>query len=91
MTSSRPTAWHGALRAELPAGVACLHLPTQSSRSPVWYSLKPVTSTAAITLGEAVTPEARADALRRDQQRKAEEKRTADFLQDSVQNCEFSV
>ncbi|MGG7574088.1 hypothetical protein [Streptomyces sirii] len=69
--------WHGALRTELPAGVARLHLPTWSSRSPVRYSLPPVTGTAAITLGEAVTPEAREDALYRDQQRMAEEKRAA--------------
>ena len=68
--------WHGALRAELPAGVARLHLPTRSSRSPARYSLTPVTS-AAIALGEAVTPEARADALHRDQQRIAEEKHAA--------------
>ncbi|MFE7329251.1 hypothetical protein ACFU8W_30550 [Streptomyces sp. NPDC057565] len=56
-----PALWirrHGALRAELPAGVARLYLPTQPSRSPVRYSLKPVTSTAAITLGETVIPEA---------------------------------
>jgi hypothetical protein len=69
--------WHGALRAELPAGVARLHLPTQSSRSPVRYALTPVTGTAAITLGQAVTPEARADAQHRDQQRKAKEKHAA--------------
>lgn len=68
--------WHGALRAELPAGVARLHLPTRSSRSPVRYSLTPVTSAAAIALGEAVTPEARADALHRDQQRIADEKQS---------------
>lgn len=48
--------WHGALRAELPAGVARLHLPTRSSRSPVRYLLTQVTGTAAISLGEAVTP-----------------------------------
>ncbi|MFD5067602.1 hypothetical protein ACFWNC_06595 [Streptomyces sp. NPDC058369] len=69
--------WHGALRAELPAGVARLHLPTRSSRAPLRYSLAPVTGTEAITLGPAVTPEDRADALRRDQQRIADEKRDA--------------
>ncbi|MFI1652740.1 hypothetical protein ACH4XT_38225 [Streptomyces avidinii] len=69
--------WHGALRAELPDGVARLYLPTRSSRSPVRYSLAPVTGTAAITAGEAVTREARADALQRDQQRMAAEKRVA--------------
>ncbi len=69
--------WHGEPRTELPAGVARLHLPTQSSRTPVRYSLAPVTSTAAITIGEPVTPEARKDALHRDRQRKAAEKRGA--------------
>ncbi|MDQ8707575.1 hypothetical protein RCO28_34655 [Streptomyces sp. LHD-70] len=69
--------WHGALRAEVPAGVARLHLPTRSSTSPVRYSRAPVTDTASITLGADVTPEARAEALNRDQQRKAEEKRAA--------------
>ncbi|GHH88860.1 hypothetical protein GCM10018793_70110 [Streptomyces sulfonofaciens] len=69
--------WHGALRVELPAGVTRLHLPTQSSRSPVRYSLTPVTGSEAITSGEAVTPEARADARRRDQQRMAGEKQAA--------------
>ena len=74
--------WHGALRAELPPGVARLHLPTRSSRSPVRYSLAPVTDAATITLGETVTPEARADALRRDQQRKAQEEHAASLPQD---------
>lgn len=69
--------WHGALRAELPAGVARLHLPTRSSRSPIRYSLHPVTNAATITASGAVTPEARADALHRDQQRMAAEKRAA--------------
>lgn len=69
--------WHGALRAELPAGVARLHLPARSSRSPVRYSLTPVTPAAAIDCGLAVTPEARADALHRDRQRKAAEERAA--------------
>ncbi|MFI0742741.1 hypothetical protein ACH4PU_32365 [Streptomyces sp. NPDC021100] len=69
--------WHGALRAELPAGVARLHLPTRSSRSPLRYSLASVTGTEAITVGPAVTPEARADAQRRDQERLANEKRAA--------------
>jgi hypothetical protein len=69
--------WYGTPRAELPAGVARLHLPSRSSRSPVRYSLTPVTDTAAITLGEAVTLEARADALCRDQQRVVAEKRAA--------------
>jgi hypothetical protein len=67
--------WHGALRAELPGGVARLHLPTRSSRAPLRYSLNPITSLAAIALGEAITPEARAEALHRDQQRVAAEKR----------------
>ncbi|WP_329529626.1 hypothetical protein [Streptomyces sp. NBC_01462] len=74
--------WHGAMRARLPAGVARLHLPTQSSRSPLRYSLTPVTGATAITLGETVTPEARADALHRDQQRIADEKRAAARPQD---------
>ncbi|MCX4673536.1 hypothetical protein OG453_44055 [Streptomyces sp. NBC_01381] len=74
--------WHGARRAELPAGVARLHLPTGSSRSPIRYSLAPVTRAAAITLGEAVTPEARLGALRRDQQRIAEEERAAALPRD---------
>lgn len=65
--------WHGALRAELPAGVARLHLPSRSSRSPVRYTLAPVTDTAAIALGRPVTREDRADALHRDQRRKKEE------------------
>ncbi|MEU5108433.1 hypothetical protein AB0H07_40295 [Streptomyces sp. NPDC021354] len=69
--------WHGALRAELPAGVARLHLPTRSSKSPLRYSLAPVNGAEAITLGPAVTPEARADAQRRDQQRIADEKHAA--------------
>lgn len=69
--------WHGALRAELPAGVARLHLPTRSSKSPLRYSLASVAGTEAITLGPPATPEARADALRRDQQRIADEKRAA--------------
>lgn len=69
--------WHGALRAKLPAGVARLHLPTQSCSSPVRYSLAPVADTAAITMGKGVTPEARADALLREQRRMAEEKRAA--------------
>ena len=75
--------WYGTLRAEPPAGVARLHLPTRSSRSPVRYSLAPVTGTAAITLGEAVTPEARADALHRDQQRMAAEKHAATIPRDT--------
>lgn len=74
--------WHGALRAELPAGVARLHLPTRSSRSPLRYSLTPITNMAAITLGEAITPEARADALHRDRQRMAAEKRAAAIPRD---------
>ncbi|MCX4666495.1 hypothetical protein OG453_07405 [Streptomyces sp. NBC_01381] len=69
--------WHGTLRTDLPAGVARLHLPTRSSRSPVRYSLAPVTTAAGITLGEAVTAEAREDALHRDQQRIAAEKHVA--------------
>ncbi|MFI8880242.1 hypothetical protein [Streptomyces sp. NPDC055243] len=69
--------WHGALRAELPAGVARLHLPTRSSKSPLRYSLATVTGTEAITTGRAVSPEARVDAQRRDQQRIADEQRAA--------------
>ncbi|GAA2679737.1 hypothetical protein [Streptomyces lunalinharesii] len=69
--------WHGALRAELPAGVARLHLPTRSSKSPLRYSLAPVAGTETITLGPTVTPEARVEALHRDQQRIADEKRAA--------------
>ncbi|MFF4583866.1 hypothetical protein ACFY15_36845 [Streptomyces sp. NPDC001373] len=66
--------WHGALRAELPAGVARLHLPARSTRSPIRYSLAPVTENAAITHGEAVSREAREDALKRDRRRISEEK-----------------
>lgn len=69
--------WHGQLRAELPPGVARLHLPTRSRRAPFRYSLDPVTGTEAITVGAAVTPEARVDALRRDQQRITDEERAA--------------
>ncbi|MFJ9714004.1 hypothetical protein [Streptomyces sp. NPDC101234] len=74
--------WHGALRAHVPAGVARLHLPTRSSRSPVRYSLAPLAATASITLGGAVTPEARLDALHRDRQRMAAEKQAADLPAD---------
>ncbi|WP_328842920.1 hypothetical protein [Streptomyces sp. NBC_00258] len=74
--------WHGALRVELPAGVTRLHLPTRSSHSPVRYSLAPVARTAAITLGEAVTPKERTGALRRDQQRIEEEERAAALPRD---------
>lgn len=69
--------WHGAVRAELPAGVARLRLPTRATRSPIRSPLKGVDDTAAITCGEAVSPEAREDALVRDRQRIAEERRTA--------------
>ncbi len=69
--------WHGAVRAELPAGVARLHLPSRSSRSPVRYTLAPVTDTAAISLGRRVTAEAHADALHRDRERRREEERVA--------------
>ncbi|MGW7459941.1 hypothetical protein [Streptomyces sp. NPDC054797] len=31
--------WHGALRAELPAGVARLQLPVRAARSPIRYAL----------------------------------------------------
>ncbi|MBT1105723.1 hypothetical protein [Streptomyces sp. Tu10] len=79
--------WHGALRAELPAGVARLHLPTRSSRSPLRYSLAPVTGTEAFTLGPAVTCEARADARRRDQQRIADEKRAARLPGPGLTRC----
>ncbi|MQT05110.1 hypothetical protein FF041_34735 [Streptomyces jumonjinensis] len=67
--------WHGALRAEVPAGVARLHLPTRSTRSPLRYTLAPVTGAAAVTFGGPVPPEAQEDARRRDQQRMTEEKR----------------
>ncbi|WP_371591690.1 hypothetical protein [Streptomyces virginiae] len=67
--------WHGALRAELPAGVARLHLPARSTRSPIRYSLAPVADTAVITHGEALSLEAREDAVNRDRRRIADEKR----------------
>ncbi|MBT2470551.1 hypothetical protein J7E97_22435 [Streptomyces sp. ISL-66] len=66
--------WHGALRAELPVGVARLRLPTSTTRSPIRYSLAPIGDAAAITYGEPVSPEAREDALIRDRERIAEEK-----------------
>ncbi len=69
--------WHGTPRAQLPAGVARLHLPTRSSRTPIRYSLAPISGNPAITLGSPVIPEARADAQHRDQQRIAEERRVA--------------
>ncbi|MGZ9928684.1 hypothetical protein ACXNSR_02210 [Streptomyces sp. NC-S4] len=70
--------WHGALRAELPAGVARLRLPTRATRSPIRYTLAPLGDTAAITCGEPVSAEALDDARIRDRQRIAEEKRTAE-------------
>lgn len=76
--------WHGALRTELPPGVARLHLHTRSSRGPVRYSLNPVTRAAPITHGEAVTPDAKAGAAHRDQLRIAEEKRTAALPRDVI-------
>ncbi|WP_371606841.1 hypothetical protein OG725_37155 (plasmid) [Streptomyces sp. NBC_01213] len=69
--------WHGTLRDDVAAGVARLHLTGRSTRSPARYSMSPVTTTAAITAGEIVTPEARVAALLRDEQRKEQEKRTA--------------
>ncbi|MFJ3882931.1 hypothetical protein ACIPW5_36455 [Streptomyces sp. NPDC090077] len=69
--------WHGAVRAELPAGVARLRLPTRATRSPIRYSLAAVSDTAAITCGETVSLEAQEDALVRDRERIAEEKRAA--------------
>ncbi|MFK0202074.1 hypothetical protein [Streptomyces lavendulae] len=69
--------WHGAVRAELPAGVARLRLPTRATRSPIRYSLAAVSGTAAITCGETVSLEAREDALARDRERITEEKRIA--------------
>lgn len=69
--------WHGALRAELPAGVARLHLPTRSSKSPLRYSLAPMVGTEVIARGPAVTSEARMEAMQRDQRRIADEKRAA--------------
>ncbi|MET7305036.1 hypothetical protein [Embleya sp. NPDC005575] len=74
--------WHGALRAELPAGVARLHLPARSTRSPVRYSLMAVTDTAAITLGEAVTADARENARQRDRRRIEGERRAAALPRD---------
>ncbi|MYT27187.1 hypothetical protein GTW69_44180 [Streptomyces sp. SID7760] len=69
--------WHGAVRAELPAGVARLRLPTRATRSPTRYSLAAIDDTAAITCGGPVSPEGREDALLRDRERIAEEKRAA--------------
>ncbi|MFI8794209.1 hypothetical protein [Streptomyces sp. NPDC055105] len=74
--------WHGALRAELPAGVARLHLPSRRTRSPARYSLSPVTGTEAITFGGPLTPEEQADALHRDQERITEEQRVAALPRD---------
>ncbi|MFD6183593.1 hypothetical protein [Streptomyces goshikiensis] len=65
--------WHGAPHAELPAGVARLHLPTRATRSPIRYTLASVDDTAAITCGEPVYPEALEDALNRDRQQIAED------------------
>ncbi|MFB6578770.1 hypothetical protein ACFCYC_15360 [Streptomyces sp. NPDC056402] len=73
-----PTLWtrcHGAVRAELPAGIARLHPPTQSTRSPTQYSLTPVTDTTVITHGQAVSLKARENTANQDRQRIAEEKR----------------
>ncbi|MFF3554573.1 hypothetical protein ACFYXL_14330 [Streptomyces tsukubensis] len=69
--------WHGALRTEVPAGVARLHLPTRSTKSPTRYSLARVPDEGAIVFGGPVSPEARADAERRDKQRVEEEERVA--------------
>ncbi|MFH8670205.1 hypothetical protein ACH4F3_35795 [Streptomyces anulatus] len=69
--------WHGTLRAEVAPGVARLHLPGRSTRSPVRYSMAPVATAAAITTGGPVTPEARADAVLRDKLRASEEERVA--------------
>ncbi|WP_051966928.1 hypothetical protein [Kitasatospora mediocidica] len=69
--------WHGTLRAELPAGVARLHLPARSTRPPARYFLDPVDSAPAVTFGGPVTAEAQADAQQRDQARIAQEKRAA--------------
>ncbi|MFE9636929.1 hypothetical protein [Streptomyces sp. NPDC006463] len=75
-----PTLWicrHGALRAELPAGVARLHLPARSTRSTIRFSLAQVTDTAVITHGQAVSLEAREDTVNRVRRRITEEKRWA--------------
>ncbi|MFD3720083.1 hypothetical protein [Streptomyces sp. NPDC058674] len=69
--------WHGPVRAELPAGVARLRLPTRTTRSPIRYTLTAVDDTAAITCGEPVCPGALEDALARDRLRIADEKRAA--------------
>ncbi|MGW4806278.1 hypothetical protein [Kitasatospora sp. NPDC004272] len=69
--------WHGALRTELPAGVARLHLPARSTRPPARYFLDPVDSEPAVTFGGPVTAEAQEDAQQRDQARIAEERRAA--------------
>jgi hypothetical protein len=41
--------------------VARLYLPTRSSEAPLQYSLAPVADAEALTLGPAVTPDARAE------------------------------
>ncbi|MFJ5026131.1 hypothetical protein [Streptomyces goshikiensis] len=69
--------WHGAVRADLPAGVARLRLPTRATRSPIRYSLAAVGDTAVITRGEPVSPEDQENARVRDRERIAEEKRIA--------------
>ncbi|MGW3228749.1 hypothetical protein [Kitasatospora sp. NPDC001095] len=69
--------WHGAVRAELPVGVARLRLPTRSNRPPARYSLAPIGAEPAVTFGGPVTLDAQADAHQRDQQRIIEEKRVA--------------
>ncbi|MEW1640343.1 hypothetical protein AB0469_40625 [Streptomyces sp. NPDC093801] len=79
--------WHGALHAELPAGVARLHLPGKATRSPVRYSLAPVTDSAAITCGKPVSAEAREEARTRDRQRIAEEKRLAALTRPTTIRC----
>ncbi|MFE2141535.1 hypothetical protein ACFXA3_07225 [Streptomyces sp. NPDC059456] len=79
--------WHGALRAELPDGVARLHLPSRTTRTPIRYSMAPVTDSAAITCGNPVSPEAHEDACTRDDQRVAEEKRRDALPQPTIIRC----
>ncbi|OKJ10537.1 hypothetical protein AMK21_30050 [Streptomyces sp. CB00316] len=69
--------WHGALRADVAAGVARLHLPGRSTRSPVRYSMPTVTAAAAITTGGTVPLESQENAVLKDTLRKEAEWRAA--------------
>ncbi|MFB6560871.1 hypothetical protein ACFCYH_18710 [Streptomyces sp. NPDC056400] len=69
------TRWHRAVRAELPAGVARLHPPTRSTRSPTRNSLAPDTDTAVTTHSHAVSLKAQENTANQDRQRITEEKR----------------